>query len=73
MSNESKAEYILNGWKKQEAFATKYYICHRSGLYIEKIEPGSERKRKIKSQGTCKLNFNCTSTIKCKILSNDEH
>nr|CAI5825263.1 unnamed protein product [Callosobruchus analis] len=36
-----------------------YFYCNRSGKKTEK----PDRKRKIKTQGTCKLNMACTSTV----------
>jgi len=71
--NGSNAEYYRYGITNGKEFATKYYACHRSGLFVEKVAPGYTRKRKLKSQGSCKLNFNCTSTITCKIFTNNEH
>lgn len=36
-----------------------HYICHRSGYYDCK----ATGKRQIKSQGTCKIDATCTSSI----------
>jgi len=73
IGKDHNAEYILSSAKKGEMVTTKYYICHRSGMYKEDVDSGYARKRKLKSQGTCKLNFNCTSTIKCRVLNNCKH
>ncbi|KAF2894694.1 hypothetical protein ILUMI_11480 [Ignelater luminosus] len=52
--------------KKDESFSSKkktyYYICHRSGF--SKLIPDKYRKRRLKSQGSFKMNCACPSTIK---------
>ncbi|RZF33864.1 hypothetical protein LSTR_LSTR016556 [Laodelphax striatellus] len=37
-----------------------YFNCHRSGIYIEK----EQRQRKLKSQGSAKINASCPSRMK---------
>ncbi|KAM4051837.1 uncharacterized protein ACNLHF_026275 isoform 1-T4 [Anomaloglossus baeobatrachus] len=56
-------------YKKNTSFLTdgtvEYYYCNRSGQY----KGASSGIRKCKSQGTCKINTNCTARMKAKTLS----
>ena len=50
------------GFKRiNEPSKKTYYICHRSG--IPQLLPDQQRKRKLKSQGSCKTASSCPSTI----------
>ncbi|XP_075724452.1 uncharacterized protein LOC142767109 [Rhipicephalus microplus] len=37
----------------------RLYVCHRSGSYI----PSGKGRRRLKSQGSCKINAHCMSTL----------
>uniref|UniRef100_V5H786 Putative zinc finger transcription factor protein 17 n=1 Tax=Ixodes ricinus TaxID=34613 RepID=V5H786_IXORI len=37
----------------------RYYNCHRSGMFVAR----GERKRKLKSQGSCKVGTHCMATM----------
>ncbi|XP_050045139.1 uncharacterized protein [Dermacentor andersoni] len=37
----------------------RWYVCHRSGIYI----PRGKGRRRLKSQGSCKINAHCMATI----------
>uniref|UniRef100_T1ITT2 ZSWIM1/3 RNaseH-like domain-containing protein n=1 Tax=Strigamia maritima TaxID=126957 RepID=T1ITT2_STRMM len=50
------------GRVENENETTYYYICNRSGLYTPKVDD-FDRKRVLKSQGSVKINFKCTSQI----------
>jgi len=69
ITKELNTKYIIKSVKKDETVTTKYYMCHGSS----DVNLSCARKRKLKSLGSCEFNFNCTSTIKCRILSNNEH
>lgn len=57
---EEKCKYVLNTGKKNCKDGSKsYYECCRSGAYKEK----DKKERSTKSQGTKKINLNCTSHI----------
>lgn len=57
---KENSTYILNTGKKNGKNGTiSYYECCRSGEYKEK----AIKNRSTKSQGTKKINFNCTSHI----------
>jgi len=43
-----------------------YYQCNRSGVYTSS-QTTENRKRKLKTNGTCKLGTNCTCTMKATI------
>ncbi|KFM83295.1 hypothetical protein X975_22868, partial [Stegodyphus mimosarum] len=46
-----------------------FYSCHRSGNYVSKLR--GPRQRISRSEGTCKTGILCTSSIICRINSND--
>uniref|UniRef100_A0A131YPJ6 C2H2-type domain-containing protein n=1 Tax=Rhipicephalus appendiculatus TaxID=34631 RepID=A0A131YPJ6_RHIAP len=37
----------------------RWYVCHRSGSYI----PSGKGRRRLKSQGSCKINAHCMATM----------
>ena len=39
---------------------TTYYYCNHTGMYCGK----GKRKRRLKTQGSCKIGGHCTSTLK---------
>lgn len=45
--------------KTKEHFVKKVFKCHRTGFATEK----EDRQRKMKSQGSCKMNGYCTSEL----------
>lgn len=57
----TKSSYIASvKYKSRNGLITHYYLCNRSG----KLQPSKCCKRLPKSQGSCKLNRSCTSSIK---------
>ncbi|XP_057295892.1 uncharacterized protein LOC130624321 isoform X2 [Hydractinia symbiolongicarpus] len=52
---------ILSGKvKNKQNEAQQYYQCNRCGQH----KPNRKGKRRVKMSGTCKIERNCTSTIK---------
>ena len=64
--------FIFRGGTKKisREQAVTYLICHRSGHYKPTMKDQSMRKRKMKPQGSCKMNGYCTAGI--KLLKNLE-
>lgn len=64
--------FIYRGGTKRVAKdqAVTYLICHRSGHYKPTMSDESQRKRKIKPQGSCKMGGYCTAGI--KVIKNVE-
>ena len=62
--NTSCAYYKPRGSKKMKGSIVDSYKCNRSGKYKNR----RVGKRRMKSSGTCKLENNCTSTIRSEIF-----
>ncbi|CAG7660637.1 unnamed protein product [Allacma fusca] len=72
---ERMVSFIFRGGTKKVSRdqAVTYLICHRSGHYKPTMKDQSLRKRKMKPQGSCKMNGYCTAGIKlCKSLESGE-
>jgi len=64
---ETNTSYIKTTGEKGDVDSTKtYYYCNRSGYF----HPRGNRKRSLKSQGSCKLDAYCTAGI---VTTQNEH
>lgn len=63
---DRKVSFIYRGGTKKISSekAVTYLICHRSGIYKPTPGAASERKRKMKPQGSCKIGTHCTAGVK---------
>ncbi|XP_050315270.1 uncharacterized protein LOC126749605 [Anthonomus grandis grandis] len=69
MEEQYQCNYVISAKRnKGENTEIIYYKCNRSN--INKVTIKEHRQRNLKSQGTCKLNFTCTSQIKVVYKSN---
>uniref|UniRef100_A0A8D9EC47 C2H2-type domain-containing protein n=1 Tax=Cacopsylla melanoneura TaxID=428564 RepID=A0A8D9EC47_9HEMI len=62
VEHESNIKYIqANGTKRAKDKDTIYLRCNRTGVYRDRKSLNSSKKMKI--QGTCKINNHCTSSM----------
>ena len=54
--------FVLRNEKKEENKTTRYFYCNRSGNYEAAVDE-KNRKRKLKSQGSCKIGQMCPARL----------
>ena len=62
----TSASYVLRGTTPLAAGMSTVLSCSRSGKYKPNVQ-GTVRKRRLKSQGSCKLGFACTAALRVKV------